>query len=115
MGAAVCAGFEEVRVGAEEEIHALVEEAAGGHAVHGDVEGPQGLARRSELGHGVFRGEFDGSDDGDVGVEVGPAELGSEGGHEVGASGAHVFRWNRPHRIHCLVCHNRNSNWNQID
>lgn len=41
--AGVGAGFEEVRVGAEEEIDALVEEGAGGDAVHGDVEGLEGL------------------------------------------------------------------------
>ena len=44
MRPAVSAGFEEVRVGAKEEIDALVEEGAGGDAIDGDVEGPEGLA-----------------------------------------------------------------------
>lgn len=104
VSAAVCTGFDEVRLGAEEEIDALVEERAGGDAVDGDVEGSEVLARGSEFGEGVVMGEFDGSDEGDVGLEVGPAEFGSEGGHEFAASGAHVFRWDRPHRIHRLVC-----------
>lgn len=41
--AVVGAGFEEVSIGAEEEIDALVEEGAGGDAVDGDVEWPEGL------------------------------------------------------------------------
>lgn len=118
MRAAVGAGFEEVGVRAEEEIDALVEEGAGGDAVDGDVEGPEGLAGWSELGEGVVGGEFDGSDERDMGLELGPAKVGSESGHEVGASDGDVFWWNRPHRIHGLACHNRNwieSNWVEID
>ncbi|CAL9193282.1 unnamed protein product, partial [Musa hybrid cultivar] len=37
---------------------------------------------RSEAAEGIIGGEANGADDGDVGLESGAAELGSEGGHE---------------------------------
>ncbi|CAL9764302.1 unnamed protein product, partial [Musa acuminata subsp. burmannicoides] len=42
----------------------------------------QGSAGGAEAAEGIIGGEANGADDGDVGLESGAAELGSEGGHE---------------------------------
>ena len=69
-----------VRIGANEEIEALVEEG-----VDDDVEAPEGFIRWPKLGEGgLCWGCFDASNDSDVGLEVGPPELVSEGDHALG-------------------------------
>lgn len=94
-----------------EEINTLIEESAGGDAVDGDVIRLEALTCRSELVEGVIGGQSDGSDDGYMGLEVGPAELRSKAGHEVGEPLAYIIRWNRPHRIRLTASH-RNQNPN---
>ncbi|CAL9056214.1 unnamed protein product, partial [Musa banksii] len=42
----------------------------------------RGSAGGAEAAEGIIGGEANGADDGDVGLESGAAELGSEGGHE---------------------------------
>ena len=49
----------------------------GGETIHGGSVGLDALARWSEPAKGVVQRQTDGPDDRDVGLEVGPAELGS--------------------------------------
>ena len=83
-----------------EKIDTLIEESASGDAINGDIVSLESFARRSELLDGVVGVQPDGSDDGDVWLELRPTELRSEGPHQLGEPGAHVFRWDRPHRVH---------------
>ena len=61
----------------DEEQYTLIKEGPGGDTIHGGSVSLDALARRSEPAKGVVRRQTDGPDDRDVGLEVGPAELGS--------------------------------------
>lgn len=88
----------------KEEINTLIEECAGGDEVNGDLKSLETFRRRLELLQRVVGGQLNGSDDGHMWFEIGSIELGSEIAHEFAEAHTHIFRWNRPHRIHLFLC-----------
>lgn len=83
-------------------VNALVKESSGGHTIHANIISPDAVAGRSELGQRIIGRQADGPNDGDVGLELGPGELGSKTVHQLLQPGAHLVRWDRPHRINFL-------------
>lgn len=65
--------------GLDEEVDALEEEAAAGDGGDAGGVGGEAIGCGSELAGCGFAGEADGSDDGDVRIELGPSEFRAEG------------------------------------